>query len=104
MPCNCPSQTAQNHAHLNDKKVGVIIATRTLLSLAKSAELAAYDMRQNEHENKGGNMTDKIMRDFSLHSQELREKYGAMKDTAPLLWDLSVWLRRRLKEETNTDV
>ena len=39
-----------------------------------------------------------LMRDFQAEAQRLREKYGAMEDTAPLLWDLSVWLERNTKE------
>ncbi len=40
-----------------------------------------------------------IMEDFRAESQKLREKYGAMEDTAPLLWDLNCWLSDRLRDE-----
>lgn len=41
---------------------------------------------------------EELLRGFTLEAQRLREVHGAMDDTAPLLWDLSVWLRRAIKE------
>ncbi len=43
-------------------------------------------------------MIDQIKKDFVLYAQDMREKHGAMDDTAPLLWDLSIWLNRRLSD------
>lgn len=39
-----------------------------------------------------------LLRGFTIEAQNLREKYGAMEDTAPLLWDLSTWLAKHTKE------
>ena len=40
-----------------------------------------------------------IHAEFITFAQKRREFYGAMDDTAPLLWDIGIWLKRKLKSE-----
>jgi hypothetical protein len=39
-----------------------------------------------------------VMTRFREKGQELRERYGAMEDTAPLLWDLNLYLEKLLAQ------
>lgn len=46
----------------------------------------------------------KLLIKFGVESQRLREKYGTMEDTGPLLWDLSFWLNRELSPATKDTI
>jgi len=44
-------------------------------------------------------MDSRFFSGFSAYAQERREHYGAMEDTAPLLWDLNIWMREWFARE-----